>query len=87
MVIKWDLMGFYGMYPLVKVCMTMERSIIFNGKNCGQLTISMAIFDSYVSLPHISHYLGLYHSDNVGCLLGIPIVMDPAVSSEVLEVS
>ena len=51
------LMGFYGIYPPVNChkTMAMDRSTML----CmGQLTISMALFNSYVKLPeHISQWM------------------------------
>ena len=41
------LMGSTGIYPLVNVYITMEKSPFFMGKSA----ISMAMFDSYVKLP------------------------------------
>jgi len=41
-------MGYNGDYPLVNVYVTMERSTMLL---MGKSTISMAIFNSYVSSP------------------------------------
>ena len=50
MVVFMGFCGFYGSYRLAKVDISMESSTMFHGKTYGK-TVSMAIFNSYVSLP------------------------------------
>ena len=48
MVVLYGFMRFYGIYPLVTVYITLERSTIFNVKTHS---FNWAIFKSYVILP------------------------------------
>ena len=71
----WFSMGFYGIYPLVNVYITMERSTNFDRKTDF---FDWAIFNSYIELP--SGYLAKLWMINGALQLGTTSVNGPCSS-------
>ena len=55
MVVSWDFMGFYGIYPLVMTNITIENHHL--KWNCP---LNIVIFPSYVKLPKGTHHVALW---------------------------